>query len=276
MSAPAADGGDPAGADPAGGAGTIDVTLLGSRFAVEAHDPVVAAALGRLLAPFRTPPRAVHTGPASGRIRPPAAAEPDLAVRRALAELNTAAVADADCFAVHAGVVASGSQAVAFPGPSGVGKSTLTAACLLAGLDYVSDEALCVRWDNSALLPYPRPIALSRWSAAAVGRSSTVDEELLTAADLGAAVSAGPLVLAHVVLLDRAELTTRLAVPALVPVPRRDAVGELLRRSFTHWRDPERAFLLAHELVARAGTWRLTLGDPGTCAELIAALVRPR
>jgi hypothetical protein len=272
MTVPAAGGVHQTSPGDAADAGEIDVTLIGTRFALAAADPFVAAALRRLLAPLRTPPYAVHDGPAPRRVVSAPGVEPVLAVRQALAELNTAAVTGADCFAVHAGVVASGSQAVAFPGPSGVGKSTLTAACLLAGLDYVSDEALCVRWDGSALLPYPRPIALSRWSAAAVGRSSTVDEELVTAAELGAAVSSAPLTLAHVVLLERGDGS---AVPALVPVPRRDAVSELLRRSFTHWRDPQRAFLLAHALAARAGTWRLTLGDPGTAAELVAALIRP-
>jgi hypothetical protein len=283
----------------------LRVTLLGTRFVLDGADPDVGAELRRLLEPFLPAAGIGHDGTPARRIDVAADADAADPVVRVLTELNTTALADVDSFAVHAGAVSAGGQVVAFPGGSGAGKSTLTAACLRADLDYVSDEALCVRWDTGAVLPYPRPIALSAWSAAAVGATgvgvtgvgatgvdiTAVDvtgvdvtgvdlagpaadggERLFTAADLGATVAAGPLTLAHVVLPSRADGR---AGPTLEPVRRGEAVAELLRRSFSHWRRPERAFGLAHELVAAARTWRLTLSDPAEAARLIADLLQP-
>lgn len=191
---------------------------------------------------------------------------PELAAR-----INALALAEARCLAVHAGAVAAGSTVVAFPAASGAGKTTLTAACLQAGLDFVSDEALCLDWDDGAVRPYPRPLALSAWSAAAVGlpAPSDVDELLVTAGDLGARVAPPPLHLSHVVLLEPAGGSS-----SLRPAPRSAGAAELLRRSFTHWHRPERAFELAHETVRDGEVWWLRRGDPAANAATIAALLR--
>ena len=244
------------------------VRVLGSRFAVQVTDPALAAELTRLLTPFADP--APDGGPAWPVAAPAHTSAAD-ALPAVLAEINTTALAEADLFAVHAGAVARGDRVVAMPAVSGTGKSTLTAACLRAGLDYVSDEALCLDWDTGLVSPYPRPIALSPWSAAAVGLPAPADEVaemLLTAQDLGAVTATPPLTAAHVVLLERGD-----GGPRLEPVSRGDAVAELLRRAFTSWRRPERAFALVHEVVGRAGTWRLTLGDPTASAKAISGLL---
>lgn len=242
------------------------VRVLGSRFTVRAADPRIAAELARLLAPFLAdgaPGRALV-------VDAPVDLEPADALPVVLAEINTTALAEADFFAVHAGAVARGGRVVAAPAVSGTGKSTLTAACLRAGLDYVSDEALCLDWDTGAITPYPRPIALSRWSAAAIGVTAPADgeESLFTAADLGAATATGPLGLAEVVLLERGAGPARLR-----PLPRGEAVAEVLRRSFTSWRRPDRAFALVHEVLGRTRTWRLTLGEPTAAAALVTDLL---
>ena len=184
------------------------------------------------------------------------------------------ALAEANLLAVHAGAVALVDRVVAIPAVSRAGKSTLAAACLRSGLDYVSDEALCLRWDSGEVVPYPRPIALSSWSAeqvAAPAADRSSGDRLLTAADFGAATASGSLELAHVVLPRRGEA----GEPAsLESAPRREAVAELLRRSFTSWRRPDRAFALVHEVVGCASTWRLTLGRPGDAARLVAGLIQ--
>ena len=244
------------------------VRVLGSRFAVSGADAAVAAELSRLLAPF------ADEEPEDGVVRP-VVAPGDTTVADALplvlAEINTTALAEADLFAVHAGAVARGERVVAMPAVSGTGKSTLTAACLRAGLDYVSDEALCLEWDSGRVVPYPRPIALSSWSAAALGLpAGDGAETLLTADDLGAATAGPPLRLAHVVLMDRGGD----GEPRLEPVARGEAVAEMLRRSFTSWRRPDRAFTLVHDVLADADTWRLTLGDPRRAAAIIDDLLR--
>jgi hypothetical protein len=302
------------------------VRVLGSRFTVRDAGPAVAAELTRLLTAF------ADSGPDDGLSRPvvvPAGTTTDEALSLVLAEINTTALAEADLYAVHAGAVARGGRVVAMPAVSGTGKSTLTAACLRAGMEYVSDEALCLDWETGHVVPYPRPIALSPWSAAAIGLGrpggsvegtppdaqpgeaggcmkdtradepggsvedrqpdepggsvedeqpegpggSVEDEQpaetLLTAADLGAATAGPPLTLAHVVLLDRAGTGT----PVLERIPRSQAVAEVLRRSFTSWRRPDRAFDLVHEVLADTGTWRLSLGEPAKAAAVVADLL---
>jgi hypothetical protein len=267
---------------------TLRVSILGTGFAIDCADPALAAELRRLLAGFRAPPE--EPGQAMPADRPPVAVSAPLGTGAdtVLAELNAAALAGADCLAVHAGVVAAGGRAVAFPGPSGVGKTTLTVACLVAGLEYGSDEALCLDWDSGAVRPYPRPLALAPAAAVlagaltgpasaarpADGGATTVDdraEVLLTAADIGAQVATGPLVLAHVALPRRMAAA---ATPTLQPAPRGAAVAELLRRSFTSHRRPEQAFALAHRVIGAAATWWLDLGDPRAAAGLLAELLR--
>lgn len=187
------------------------------------------------------------------------------------ARINALALAEARCLAVHAGAIAAGSTVVAFPAASGAGKSTLTAACLQAGLDLVSDEALCLGWDDGAVRPYPRPLALSAWSAAALGlpAPTAADELLVTAGELGARVASPPLHLSHVVLLESAGGSSSLS-----PAPRSAGAAELLRRSFTHWHRPERAFELVHEIVRDAQVWWLRRAEPAANAATIAALLR--
>ena len=86
-----------------------------------------------------------------------------------LTSLNRAAVDGCEVFAAHAGVVAAGEVAIALPAESGDGKSTLTGACLRAGFDYASDEAICVDLVSGAVMPYPKPLGLSEWSRTALG-----------------------------------------------------------------------------------------------------------
>ena len=126
--------------------------------------------------------------------------DPSAVVAALLTALNRAAVDRCEFFAAHAGVVAIGGTAVAFPAESGRGKSTLTAACLKAGFEYVSDEAICVDPETDDLIAYPKPIGLSPWSRAAldvddnaVAFPSDAHEAFVTAGDLGAGVAQGPL-----------------------------------------------------------------------------------
>lgn len=71
------------------------------------------------------------------------------------AELNLHAIEGFAEFAVHAGVVAEGDRVIAFPAESEAGKSTMTAACLGTGFQYVSDEALCVDFASGEYSPIP-------------------------------------------------------------------------------------------------------------------------
>jgi hypothetical protein len=243
----------------------VRLSVLGTPFAVHAADGAVLAEVRRLFAPFVTG----EEGPDARLVHVGRSAESSGRVCELVAHLNATALSRVDCLAVHAGVVARDGRAAAFPAASGAGKSTLVAACLAAGLDYVSDEALCVSWDDGAVRGYPRPLALSDWACRLLGVGQAATERYLTAAELSAEVAGGPLVLAHAILLDRQDgVSARLR-----PASRGEVAAALLERSFTHWKRPERAYELAHELAARAEPWRLTLGGPRAAANLVADLL---
>ena len=89
------------------------------------------------------------------------------------AELEAANVAAAraavGCVPLHAASVETQVGVVAFAGRSHSGKSTLTAAAVLAGYPYVADEITAVSPDDLSVRPFHRPIGLRRGGASAVG-----------------------------------------------------------------------------------------------------------
>jgi len=85
---------------------------------------------------------------------------PAVAIATVVWRLNTIAAASTRHLAVHAGVVGRGG-AVLLPGRSGAGKTTLTAACITAGMHYLSDELALVDLGCGKVLPYPKPLGLA-------------------------------------------------------------------------------------------------------------------
>jgi len=233
---------------------------------LEVHGPTtLVAELAALWSRFEAGPPAA---PAAVRVR-----AADRAT--AAAEINRTLVDHLPHPAVHAGVVALSSGAVAFPVVSGAGKSTLTAALCLAGAAYLSDEALVLddTGGSPLVVPYPKPLALSPWSAAAVGLEPADalsgdltpegDRELLYAPSaLGTTGEAVPL--AHLLLLERTD-----GPPRLEDVHRREGLAALLRLSFNHYRDPRRFLVVAAAAVQGAQVHRLLVGDPRDAAALV-------
>jgi hypothetical protein len=191
-------------------------------------------------------------------------------ITRALSEINTAAVAGLSLFAVHSGVIGGPAGAVAFPAPSGAGKSTMTAACLMAGFDYLSDEALILT-DEGIVVPYPKPLSLSLKTRRLLGLGDgsvpggELEEVAMTPADLGASIGPAQSELRHVVILERGE-----GRPSLVRQRSSETVSMLLRYSFNHYLRPEAAYRLACQVAESSEVWRLKLGHPVEAAELIA------
>ncbi len=199
---------------------------------------------------------------------------PGVALAAVLTAVNEAAIDAFDGLAVHAGVLAAGSSAIAFPAPSGTGKTTLAAAGLVAGFEYVSDEALCIDPATRRPVPYPRALALSPWSRHAVALDHIAGIELgdgevaITAGQMGARVAAAPPDLAHVVHLEPAP-DGNAGGCVLTPAPRADALTWLVQRSFNHYKDPTGSFHLAAALARGAQAWRLDYGDPLEAAALL-------
>jgi hypothetical protein len=264
---------------------TVLLDVLGTVVGVDSTQPELLADVRRLWEPFLTPAGypGVHLDldvDGSGGL--PVTTDTDVGTLLSgpagwlLASLGTAvnqaALAGCRQLAIHAGVVATGDVAIAFPAVSGTGKSTLTAACLRRGFDYVSDESLCLPYDSRAAEPhpivcYPRPIALSPWSAELLGVDvdHEAPETLATARDLGSQVSGEPVGLRHVVELRRVEQSTAV----LDRAPRAGAFGVLIERSFNHFKRPLDTFGLLRDALEHVDTWQLTYGDARSAADLL-------
>ncbi len=175
--------------------------------------------------------------------------------------------------AMHAAVLSRDGVGLAIPGPSGAGKTTLTVALLQRGWRYVSDEALALDWDTGAVQPYQRPLGISTWTARTLGVTGGIsgfDELFVRAASLGAAIETGPIDVRHIVLLSR----DGSQAPSLVPEHRMEALEMLVRRGFTHQRDPGRALRLLADVVRGAKVHELCYDDPCAAAELLNRTLR--
>ncbi len=83
--------------------------------------------------------------------------------------LNQAATKDTqDCLLLHAGAVEREGECIIVAGESGRGKSTLTAALVQDGWNYLTDEVVAIDAHDN-LLTYPKPICLSDQSRKLVG-----------------------------------------------------------------------------------------------------------
>jgi hypothetical protein len=256
--------------------------LLGTDFSIQSTDETLADLARTVLAAFCV--TSVSAVPARRRFglvaddasvlayrdcrRLGGPATPEAAVIRLVGALNRVAIEDYTGFAVHAGVVARNGQAVAFPVDSGGGKSTLTAACLDEGFAYVSDEALCVDPDTAAVVPYPKPIALSAQSVALLSIPPermtipvTGPEGLLVADDLNVLTVSTEIKLAHVVIPRFGQ-----DAATLVEVAPSEAMATLLRLSFNHYKLGQDAFHLAARLSSQVRVWHLDYDDPREAA----------
>ncbi len=268
-----------------------DFLMLGTRFRIQATHAEHLEEPSRLLDPFdyggRTGVRGRHTFSIAGGdlvgVREPGTAAvfrdcqrlhlgegPDASLDALLATMNRLAVEECRDFAVHAGVVSIGGVGVAFPAESGDGKTTLTAACLLQGFAYASDEAMVVSADSNAIVRYPKPLALSQWSRNVLGMDTRESTEMghaesyVTASQLGAELADPEFELGHIVLAEYGH-----GESSLEQAPAHEAMAALLRLSFNHYKDGERAFRLAARLATDAQVWRLRYGDPIQAAQLL-------
>jgi hypothetical protein len=272
-------------------AAELHLEILGTSFVVRATDPEHLDVVVRMMGPFirersaRVPSRRtyglVRTQSSDGTVlayrdcrRLGPTGLPAAALSRLVASLNRESIELYAGFAVHSGVVSIDSGAVAFPLPSGGGKSTLTAACVAAGFGYVSDEALCIDPDDGTVLPYAKPLALDRHSRELLSVEPSADwsdlgggqvlEDLYTPADLGGSTVTEPLGLRHVVIahFDHDELELREAAHS-------EAMTHLLSQSFNHYKNGLQAFKLAAELARHARMWRLAYSTPAEAAALL-------
>ncbi|HEY7009005.1 MAG TPA: hypothetical protein VH395_08705 [Jatrophihabitantaceae bacterium] len=191
----------------------------------------------------------------------------------ALTELTRLAVAHTTLLCIHAAVVRGPAGLIVIPGRSGLGKTTLTAALLRAGFEYVSDEALAVDTATGCAMPFPRPLGLAAdvWGLLGLtGEPPSPGAERLVAPQVFGRVAESGGRVSHVVLAERG------SEPLLLErTERTEAVAALLRRSFNHYRDPEGSLRTVLAVVRGAQIWRAQYQDAPQLAALIAARLAP-
>ena len=184
----------------------------------------------------------------------------DQAFMKAMSLLHEQAMRHCGLWAVHAGVVSRDGSVLAIPGTSGTGKSTLVAACVAAGWDYVSDEALAFDDETMRVVPYPKPIWIDRRATEIVGVPADAlavtpsrYKYPVTPSDLGGAVATGELELRAVVVPERRPDGSA----ELEPLRRGELVRILLRHTFKRTEEPEEKFDRAVEVARRVDGFRL-------------------
>jgi hypothetical protein len=208
-------------------------------------------------------------------------------IQNLVTQLTWAVLAETPLLGLHAGVVSGPSGLIVVPGHSGLGKTTLVAALVRAGLGYVSDEALAIDRDTLIATAFPRPLALAGdvWPLFADDRDigpapPAGREELIDPAVLGRVDASGGRV--HDIVLaqrrpptdgDRPLSTFEPASfePAtLEPSSRAPAVQALLSRAFNHFTDPAASFQAVVALVRPAQVWRATYSHAPDLARLMS------
>lgn len=253
--------------------GSLILDILGVRVAVEAtrHDPV---ALGRLLAPIVVDASS-NGSTAHGSSGAQCSVVVDSGeVEEIVGAALLAAIEHSGDLLVHAGAVALEGRAVLFPGASGTGKSTITAACLARGMGYLSDEAVAVDLVSGLVTGLSRPIMLTPWSRRALrlddGHEARGEGKRAVPAErLGSTIVAGPLAVAHVVVVRHGAPVT-----AMMPMTPGEALTHVLAASFNHYRHGETAWEAVVRMAGSASGWYLDVADLETAADAVAELHR--
>jgi hypothetical protein len=180
-----------------------------------------------------------------------------------------------DHLLLHAAAVSFAGQGVLLPGPSGSGKSTSAAALVLAGFDYLTDEAASIDPESLEIAPYPKPLSLRPASAQQLGITLPALGRLgspgLAPSSVLRAHSHGRQVPVRLLLFPRYDPQ---APSALTPMSRAGAFVEVTNNSFNfvdhggQWMD------MLRRLVMQCWCGRLNIGDIDSVPALVRSLLQ--
>ncbi len=175
-----------------------------------------------------------------------------------------------DLLVLHGGgaIADPGKGALLLLGPSGSGKSVLTAALCRRGLACVSDEVLVI--EGGRVLPYARAIGLREPPPephATRPAASGEIKHLASPCSLGAGQAPPGAAIGCVVLLEPYG-----ASPSAQPLERRQAAERLLPHCYTGRKDPARLLLRLLGLCRGAACWSVRPGTPADTAALLQEL----
>jgi len=271
----------------AGGRSPVVCHALGLRFSVRADDDALQKRLGELLshlaAPTERPQFAYAIGPEGLYLD-------DECLRGALDATDLVdyllwhvnqmvASHSGDYLLLHAGAVELASRCVLLPAPPESGKSTLVAALVASGFGYLSDEIAAVDPATTAVLPYQKPLSLSRSACelfpqlagavpvdgtATTGATVHVDPDALRPGAAGSACRA------RLVLFPEYRHG---GLAGAVPISRAEAVAALSRNSFNFAADPRLHLRVLARAVEAARCFRLTVVDVGEACATVRRLL---
>lgn len=191
-----------------------------------------------------------------------------------LVAINEATILGLRSFVVHAGVVTRDGVVIAFPADKRAGKSTIVAALLQRGFDYVTDEAL-VLGDGDQITPYPKALWLTHTSRKALDLNdgdlrTTVSNKFkspVMPGELGAEVATSQeLIVSHVVVLDRSGESARIEA-----VPESEVAYQLIHHSFNRDANPREWVHTAGRMARSSIGLRLSYGEIREAAETVEA-----
>jgi hypothetical protein len=154
---------------------------LGFRFAISLAEPRLVTYFENLLAPFRTDENFEHGYGFvdHGSDESPefaltfdgeelwTSSDPSLVVSYLLWHINRQVIErSGEYLLLHSAAAVGKTGAILLPAPPESGKSTVVAALVQAGLDYLTDEAAAIDPSTGFVYPYPKPLSLDpgSWS----------------------------------------------------------------------------------------------------------------
>jgi HprK-related kinase A len=183
---------------------------------------------------------------------------------------------------LHAATLVRGGRAILLAGDSGCGKSTLAAGLMARGWTYFCDEFALLDPDTLCVQPFPKALCIKAGAFAAVEQLGLPLRRRHYAKHFK-----GPVGYIPPVAPRRAALTPPCPVryvvfpqyisacrPRVTPMPRAEAVNQLIRRTLNHRVFEDRTLPLLCALVRGATCWQLASGPLGeTCDVVESALV---
>lgn len=181
-----------------------------------------------------------------------------------------------DFLCLHAAGVVRERQAVLLPATRDIGKSSLAAALLLEGFNYLSDEVGAIDPITRRAYPFPKHIGLDPQTLTLLGTieqrlhdreglNSRLEQRYLRPEDVGSRIG-DPAPIRWVVFPS----SRRKGRARLIPIARAEAVKRMADACFNMFRFGERGVVLLSQVAEHADAFLLEGGDPSERAALLA------
>jgi hypothetical protein len=184
-----------------------------------------------------------------------------------------------DAALVHASSATRRGSAVVMPAPPEHGKTTTIAGLVRAGWDFLTDETAVISFEDGLVHPFPRPLMISPASMAVLpglkGRLPEAYETFrhfdyhVAPDDLRPGCLSGPAPARFVVFPSYGDGSPT----QLTPIPRAEALTELLKSCFNLPRVSGRGVEALAGVVRGAACYRLSIGAIEPAVRVIQGLV---